>query len=233
MGGGCGRPRRCGRVEMAVSAVADQQPFDANALAWKETVERKNRVRVDFRFPPSASSFVAALSALLFLSGCTAGSKSAVLARFPTGIGVGEFDFFETDSRSCTFAEVSISEGLEIDPSRMKMSRQALYDIDPATPFSVLEFPEDGFHYFNGLSVAELATVLRKQGDEDLAYQVEETIFDAKRCWRRGWKVNSKEMGHFAELVLKREGIIVLGADIPNTLILLYPDKARAIYFGP
>jgi len=143
------------------------------------------------------------------------------------------FNLFETDSISCTFAEILIDDDVRIDPSLIKASFRALDAIDAATPFSVLKFPEDGFLYFSGVSVAELASRIRHNGDEDLAHEVEETIFKAKTCWRRSVNRRSTEFQRYAELILDREGIVVLGAEPPNTVILLYPSESRAFYFGP
>jgi hypothetical protein len=211
----------------------DHRPVDTDDLAWAEADHQKTRIRANASFLLSRLNLVTALFAVLFLSSCTAGSRSAVLARFPADIVVGEFKFFETDWRSCTFAEVSINNDLKIDPTLISASLRALDAVDLAEPFSVLEFPDSGFHYFTDLSVAEMASRLRHQGDEDLAYEVEEAIFSAKRCWTRDRTLNSQEQARYTDLILDRDGVIVLGAEIPNTVILLYPDSSRAFYFGP
>lgn len=184
-------------------------------------------------FSPSNLYFWLALSALVTVVGCTAGSQSAVRDRFPADIVTGDFKFFETDWKSCTFAEVSIDDDLKIDPSLMQASLRALDAVDPVAPFGGLKFPESGFHYFSGLSVIDLASLVQNQGDEDLAYDIGETFFKAKECWRRALNPSSLKFRHYQTLVHRRDAIIVIGAEAPNTVLLLFPSQATAFYFGP
>jgi len=167
------------------------------------------------------------------LGGCTSGSQSAVTAKLPATIGVAAFLFFETDFKSCTFAELSTVAGIRIEETRFSSSAAALRDVSSENSFSTLKFPKDGFHYFKGYSIADLAWTVRSNGDEDLAFQLEESIFNAKRCWRRGLEPSSPDISRYTNLILDNEAIIAIGAESPNTVILLYPDQRRAYYFGP
>jgi hypothetical protein len=182
----------------------------------------------------SKKRIFSAFMAILILGGCTAGTRSAVLARFPDIITVEDFIFFVTNLRSCTFAEVLIEESVTIDRSLTEASRRALDAVEPQTPIRRLEFPDEGFLYFSGLSAAELAALIRQKGDLDLAWDVEELIFfRSKECWRRRLSSSSQEYVRYKDLISDREVIIVISADVPNTVILLKLDDGRAFYFGP
>ncbi len=181
----------------------------------------------------SKKAVVLAMLSILVLCACTAGSRGRVLARFPDDISVQDFIFIKTNLIDCTFAEVSIDTDVTIDPSRFQASLEALDALEQSGPFSYLEFPDDGFHYFSGVSLVELISLIGLKGDSELEFIIGEWIFASKQCMPTTAGPLSQAKVRYRGLISDSDLIIVIGADQPNTVILVDLAEARAYYLGP
>lgn len=168
---------------------------------------------------------------------CTATTEHAVISKFPDSLEIEEFSYFHTDYFRCTFAEVVISQQSVIDQILFDQTREAMNTLqreDAEEPFTRYEFPEGGFAYFHGRSVADVAGDFELAGDRTLGYNIGEEIFSAKSCWRSlSDEGNFDQRMRYADIIRNSDVIVIIGEEHRHTTIVYLPEHQRAYYFGP
>ncbi len=177
------------------------------------------------------------IAACVLCASCTASTRNAVIARFPNALEINGFSYFHTELFKCTFAEVTLSEHSAIAQNLLDQTGETL-DIlrqkDAQDPFTRYEFPEGGFAYFQGRSIADVAGDFERAGDRTLGYDIGEEIFSAKFCWRALSEQGKWEQRkRYADIITNRDAIVVIGKEPYPTTIVYLPEDQRAYYFGP
>ncbi len=170
----------------------------------------------------------------IFLSSCTAGNEQSVKDRFPSVIEPTDLLYFATDHYSCTFATVTTSPSSAVTDDLISESNHQLRLLSLADPLARYTFPSGGFAYFQNRSLIDVASDFNHYGDGDLGYDIEEQIFSAKRCWADSNNpVSFEARQENMRIITDDSGIVVVGSDTPPVVIVFYPERDVAHYFGP